>query len=74
MKYLVLLVVVGVGLWLWRSGRAQSRVQRPPASSPQQAQAMIECGLCHVHVPQADAVSGARGQYCSIEHRQQAES
>lgn len=74
MKYLVVLVVVGLGLWLWRSGRSDGSTRRPSAPPPKQAQAMIECALCHVHVPQADAVAGARGQYCCIEHRQQAES
>jgi len=73
MKYLLLLVVVFVVLWWLRGGMRR----RPPADAPTRtapgaasgAQPMVTCAHCGVHLPQREAVSGARGAYCSDAHR-----
>jgi len=78
MKYLVLLVVVFAVLWYLRSGarRVGSGAQdgparRGPSAKPQD---MVECPVCHVHLPRADALAGPNGQhYCCAEHRLRAE-
>lgn len=69
MKYLVLLLVVVGVLWFARSRAGKlSRRGEPPAKPPQ-AQAMISCVHCGVHLPRDDAIAGAQGLYCSEAHR-----
>jgi uncharacterized protein len=70
MKYLVLLLVVLAVVWFWRNGRAG--VTRPGAKKapPPLPQDMVQCPVCHVHLPRADALPGPDGQlYCCTEHR-----
>ncbi|MBC7381250.1 MAG: hypothetical protein H7346_27960 [Burkholderiaceae bacterium] len=73
MKYLLVLAIVLIGLWLWRGNR---RVPPPPdarAAQPQ-LQDMIGCAVCELHVPRADATIGRSGAlYCSTDHRRRAE-
>lgn len=74
MKFFLVLAVVLIGVWVWRSGRQlQAPPSKPPASQPP-PQDMVSCALCAMHVPQAEAVVGHKGVYCSVEHRQRAES
>ena len=73
-KYLLIIAVVFVVLALMRGSRelrrprdnAQGRRAAPPVQ-----QDMVECPVCHVHLPRTDALAGPDGQlYCSPEHRQ----
>jgi len=74
MKYLLLLAVVLLGAWVWRSGRLAGQQQKKPASRPAaEPQDMVRCQLCSVHLPKTDAVPGKLGIYCSDEHRQRVE-
>lgn len=70
MKWLVVLLVVLAGVWLWRRGR-QRAVQAPPRA--RRVEAIRPCRHCGVHVPEAEAVNGQHGIYCSAAHRQQEE-
>jgi uncharacterized protein len=75
MKYLLVLAIVFIGLWLWRGNR---RVPPPPSAKAAQPQAqlqdMVGCAVCELHVPRADASVGRTGTlYCSADHRQRAE-
>jgi uncharacterized protein len=74
MKLFLVLAVVLLGVWLFRSGR-QDKVtrQKPPDPAPG-PQEMVSCQLCALHFPKSDAVPGRNGLYCSTEHRQRAES
>lgn len=78
MKYLLVLAVLMVAFWLWRNGRRQDqaeavRQQRPePRPAPGTPQPMARCAVCGLHLPQADALPGPAGWYCSAEHRAQA--
>jgi uncharacterized protein len=70
-KYLLVLAVVLVALWIWRNNRRTERHQdgaaRPPAASPQD---MVRCPVCSVHLPRTDALPGPDGRlYCCQEHR-----
>ncbi len=74
MKFLLLIVVVLAGVWLWRLNRpadASQKVTKPPAN--QEPLDMVSCTQCGMHVPSAEAVQGKDGPYCSLEHRQRAE-
>lgn len=69
MKYVLVLLVVVVGLWL-----LLKRVRGPVAGNkPTQGavapQAMVECAHCGLHLPAGDAVLEGPHVYCSDGHR-----
>ena len=80
MKYLLLLVVVAIGVWMLT---AKSRVNRRrdvpgapgagaapnPRNKPTAPQVMLSCAHCGVHLPQADALGSGERVYCSEPHR-----
>ncbi|MFT6591503.1 MAG: hypothetical protein ACI9I0_002848 [Rhodoferax sp.] len=72
-KFLLIMLVVMVGIWLWRSGRP---VVPPSPKQPAQPLAleMVRCSVCAVHLPVVDAVKGKKGVYCSADHLHRAES
>lgn len=80
MKYLVVLVVVVVAIWVWRSNRADERAEQRVASRrarravSDSAVDMISCDQCGVHCPSDDLVRGRKGVYCCTQHRDQAEA
>jgi uncharacterized protein len=74
MKFFLVLAAVLIGVWLFRSGRQDKVTRQKPLTPPPGPQEMVSCQSCGVHFPQADAVSGRNGLYCSTEHRQRAES
>ena len=75
MKYLLVLLVVGIGLWAL-FGRSRRQV-KPPAAPPPPKSAeaaelvpMLACAHCGVHLPREDAVLDAGGRaYCGDAHR-----
>lgn len=77
MKYLIVLVVVLVGAWVWRSNRrAERAAMRPPqapATTPRPAapQDMVRCAHCGLHLPGSEALLGHKSGavYCSAAHR-----
>jgi uncharacterized protein len=70
MKYLVLLAVVLVVFWLWRGSRRGDAPHKNGAAAAGQPQDMVECPVCRVHLPRADALPGPDGRlYCCSEHR-----
>lgn len=73
MKFLLVLAVVGVVLWLLRArsrgdGAAAARRDAPSAVRPPQA--MVACAHCGLHLPAADAVLEGSRVYCCDAHRQ----
>lgn len=77
MKYLLVLAVVAVAIWIWRNNRREEiRAATPPPRRPPRVagpEAMVRCAHCGLHLPAADAVSGRGGSYCTPAHRQAAE-
>ena len=72
MKYLLLIGVVLLLVWLLRARRrVDSKPARPPAATGKPApEEMVSCSHCGVHLPRREAlVGGASGLYCSEAHR-----
>ena len=70
MKFLLVLLVVLVGFFVWRSGRTQ-RVGRPRDAAPPAPKMveMVPCARCGVHCARDEAVVGKAGTYCTAQHR-----
>lgn len=76
MKYLVVLLVVGIGLWMLSARfRAERRARRdadaprpPPAEKRPPLADMVACAHCGLHLPAADALYAGRAPYCSAAH------
>lgn len=77
MKYLLVIVLALVVLWLWRSNRRTGQPDRPPAPPAgrpgKPATEVVACAVCDVHLPRSDALPGGNRFYCSDAHRRQAE-
>lgn len=75
MKYLLVLSVVLIGIWLWRSNRQSDQKEkgRPQQKATPEPLEMVRCALCSVHVSAAEAIAGKNGLYCSLDHLHQAE-
>ena len=76
MKYLLVLLVVGVAFYIWRTNRQAERHEKatpPPAPASREPAQMLACAHCGVHLPTAEAVQGRHGAYCGHEHRRLAE-
>jgi uncharacterized protein len=75
MKFVVLIAIVFAVIWFMRNARRfedRPREDRT-ARRPPPPQEMVECAVCHVHLPRSDALPGPGGQlYCCAEHRQKA--
>lgn len=75
MRLLLILALVLLVAWLFRSGRRgrMTRDQSPPPTAPPGPQEMVRCAHCGVHLPRHEAVVGRVDLYCSAEHRDAAE-
>lgn len=74
MKYLLVLGVLGVALWLWRHNRQDEVSSHTrPTQRPQKPGNMVACQYCGTHLPETDAVRGLKGYYCDPRHQQLAE-
>lgn len=72
MKFLLVLLVVGVGLWLFTKrlrGPAPPRREGGRPAAPPPAAAMVECAHCGLHLPAADALPEGSRLYCCDAHR-----
>lgn len=78
MKYLLILAIAMVVLWLWKSNRrtdinsSGEKPASPRPKAPGAATEIVACDLCHVHLPRTEALTGPGGVYCCAAHRQQA--
>lgn len=77
MKYLIVIALALVVVWIWRSNRQAGQPDKPPrqpAARPDPpATEVVACAVCAVHLPRAEALPGGQGFYCSDAHRRQAE-
>ena len=70
MKFIVLLAVLMVAMWVWNHNRKQAIAQREQEAAMQRMPApMVQCRHCGVHVAQKQAVQNEQGDwFCSLEH------
>lgn len=77
MKFVLVILVVLAGVWLWRRNRAEDKREeaetaaQAPKPKPPAVQApteVVSCRHCGLHLPAADAVAGSQGPYCSQDH------
>jgi uncharacterized protein len=79
MKFLLWgLIVAAVVLWVLRAKKAlgDTRDRRADAAAEQlsDAEPMVCCARCGIHLPSSESVPGIGGQvYCSEEHRRLAD-
>ena len=67
MKYLLILLAILVGAWVWRSKRVQPAEPAAPTANPA-LQDMVRCQQCDLHLPAHEAVRTNDGIFCSEAH------
>lgn len=73
MKYLLVLIVVAIGLWMFNkrlrgTASGASDASGPPAK-PEVPAVMVACAHCGLHLPASDAMREGTENYCCDAHR-----
>ena len=68
MKYLIVVLVVGLVVWLLLRSKAEKPAARGPAHKAL-PEAMVQCSHCGIHLPRAEALLDERGAFCTEAHR-----
>ena len=68
MKYLVVLVVVVLVLWLARSARRAPAAREASPAKSKAIEDMVRCAHCGVHLPRSESHGGEGSFFCSQEH------
>lgn len=68
-RLLFWIALIAAAIWLWRR-YTRPRARRGAAPQPD-AQPMVRCAHCHVHLPQAQALRQDEQWYCSQKHLEQ---
>lgn len=71
MKYLLLLLLLGLVFFMLGFKRARPRVDQPaPKPAPEPLpQNIVSCAQCGLHLPQGEALPGRGGVFCTPAHR-----
>ncbi len=70
MKLALMLLVVLVIIWLWRSSRLPENKKNPRDQKAQgRLEEMVSCNHCGIHFPLEDAHKTHSGHYCCVDHR-----
>ena len=77
LKVLLLLVVVGIGVWMLttksrltgRHDKSKSTSDPSAAKTDPSPQAMVRCAHCGVHLPALDALTNGSDSFCGEAHR-----
>jgi len=69
MKAVLLIFVILLGVWLWRSSRpTRPRQEQLKADDKPPPLDMVSCAFCSIHLPAAEGIKGNNGVYCSADH------
>jgi len=64
-------IIVLVALLVYRLlKRWLASLPRESNKNPDKIGRMVRCHYCDLHIPEAEAIHGPAGWYCSTEHRQ----
>jgi uncharacterized protein len=67
MRYLLLLAVIVLAVWLVRRALARPKDAAPRPPAPSQGD-LVKCAQCGTHLPLAEARAVGDRVYCSDEH------
>lgn len=78
MKYLLLIAIALLVLWVLRQQRTTAKqnregTARPPQAAPATPTEIVECRQCGLHLPRSEAIAGQQALYCGEAHRREAE-
>jgi len=79
MARFIVLLVIALGVFWWLRSRAEARHHHAPQSSSRssgarakpaekQAEAMVQCARCGVHLPRSEAIAWRGLHYCRRSH------
>ena len=69
MKAVLLIFVILLGVWLWRSSRpARPRQGQPKADDKPLPLDMVSCAFCSINLPATEGIKGNNGVYCCADH------
>ena len=66
MKYLLLVLGLLLAYWIFKAYRAAARGSR---SATRDAEDMVRCTHCGVHLPRSESVMSGQLFFCTPEHR-----
>jgi uncharacterized protein len=70
MKYLLLIAFVAFVWWIWSKRSRGPRAANPPSARERDAERIVACAHCGVHIPESDSVADDRGaRFCCAAHR-----
>ena len=74
LKFLLVLLVVGIGVWSLVSrlrGLRGDRTagNRPAGKTGKAPVQMVECAHCGLHLPRSEALTHGKHHYCCAEHQ-----
>ena len=69
MKFILVLAVVIVVLWLARRGLRRLSGRDPAAPPAPALEEMVACRQCGLNFPRSDSLPGRGGLFCSEAHR-----
>ena len=67
MKFVIILLVILVVVWLARSG--SRRVTRNRPKPPLAHEDMVACSRCGLHLPRSEALTHGKHHYCCAQHQ-----
>ncbi|MCB5188361.1 hypothetical protein LG200_10155 [Methylobacillus caricis] len=71
----ILLLAIAFWLLLTILKRYRSNMDKPSGKPAADAEDMVQCAYCHVHLPRSESISsGHNQQYCCEAHRKQHEN
>jgi uncharacterized protein len=68
-RKIILFLLLAIAVYWWLRMR-RSAVGRDDAKAPDDAETMVSCTYCGLHVPLKESVAGGGRYYCGEEHRQ----
>lgn len=72
-KIVILAIAIAAALWLLRGLRKRAKDDTPPPAKPD-AEDMVRCARCGVHLPRGEAIMSQQRFFCSRQHEREFDS